>query len=72
MTQRSAIYAGSFDPLTNGHLSVLRAGLVLFDRVTIAIGVHSTKTGLFTFEEREQLIRSALDAQRRTLPTQFL
>ena len=61
MTQRSAIYAGSFDPLTNGHLSVLRAGLALFDRVTIAIGLHSTKTGLFTFEEREQLIRSSLD-----------
>lgn len=61
MTSRRAIYAGSFDPITNGHLSVLRAGLVLFDQVTIAIGVHAKKSGLFSFEERDRLIRAALE-----------
>lgn len=61
MSNRTAIYAGSFDPLTNGHLSVLRAGLVLFDHVTIAIGVHAGKIGLFSFDERERLVRNALD-----------
>lgn len=61
MTQRSAIYAGSFDPLTNGHMSVLRAGLAVFDHVSIAIGVHSSKAGLFTFEERQRLIDASLD-----------
>ena len=60
MTDRSAIYAGSFDPITNGHMSVLRAGLALFDRVTIAIGVHAGKTGLFLFEERKAMIEAAL------------
>ncbi|WP_306119935.1 MULTISPECIES: pantetheine-phosphate adenylyltransferase [unclassified Roseitalea] len=61
MSARTAIYAGSFDPLTNGHLSVLRAGLVLFDHVTIAIGVHAGKAGLFTYDERRALIGAALD-----------
>ena len=58
---RSAIYAGSFDPLTNGHMSVLRAGLALFDRVTIAIGVHPGKKPLFTLEQRQAMIAQALD-----------
>ena len=65
MSKRSAIYAGSFDPLTNGHLSVLRAGLALFDRVTVAIGTHAGKKGLFAFDERESLIRAALDEAGR-------
>ncbi len=58
---RTAIYAGSFDPLTNGHMSVLRAGLALFDRVTIAIGVHPGKVPLFSFEERAAMIGESLD-----------
>ena len=61
MTDRLAIYAGSFDPLTNGHMSVLRAGLALFDRVAIAIGVHAGKTPLFSFEERQTMITASLE-----------
>ena len=41
-------------------MSVLRAGLALFDRVTVAIGVHAGKTGLFPFEERKAMIEAAL------------
>ncbi|MEL6817585.1 MAG: pantetheine-phosphate adenylyltransferase [Pseudomonadota bacterium] len=51
-----AVYAGSFDPMTNGHLDVLRAGLKLFDHVVIAIGVHPGKKPLFSFEQRKQMI----------------
>lgn len=61
-SSHSAIYAGSFDPLTNGHMSVLRAGLALFDAVTIAIGVHPGKTPLFSFDERKAMITEALQS----------
>jgi pantetheine-phosphate adenylyltransferase len=56
---RIALYSGSFDPLTNGHLDVLRQGVALFDRVIVAIGVHPGKAPWLTFEEREEAIRLA-------------
>ncbi|MFK0684889.1 pantetheine-phosphate adenylyltransferase [Ochrobactrum sp. BD67] len=51
-----AIYAGSFDPVTNGHMDVLKGALRLADKVIVAIGVHPGKKPLFTFEERVALI----------------
>jgi pantetheine-phosphate adenylyltransferase len=56
MTERIAIYAGSFDPLTNGHLDVLKASLAVADKVYAAIGIHPGKKPLFSFEERVGLI----------------
>jgi pantetheine-phosphate adenylyltransferase len=57
-----AIYAGSFDPITNGHMDVLQGSLRLADKVFVAIGVHPGKAPLFSFEERVDLIkRVALD-----------
>ncbi len=55
---RTALYAGSFDPLTNGHLDVLRAAFGMADRVVVAIGIHPGKAPLFSVEERSQLIRA--------------
>src|SRR3954470_20149683 len=49
---RIALYAGSFDPVTNGHLDVIRQAVRLADRLVLAIGVHPGKTPLFPFEER--------------------
>src|ERR1043165_9045767 len=49
---RIALYAGSFDPVTNGHLDVVRQALRLADRLVLAIGVHPGKAPLFAFEER--------------------
>ncbi len=51
-----AIYAGSFDPITNGHMDVLQGSLRLADRVFVAIGIHPGKAPLFSFEERVDLI----------------
>ncbi|KQZ99715.1 phosphopantetheine adenylyltransferase [Mesorhizobium sp. Root157] len=56
MIERIAIYAGSFDPLTNGHLDVLKASLAVADRIYAAIGIHPGKKPLFSFEERVVLI----------------
>jgi pantetheine-phosphate adenylyltransferase len=55
----AAIYPGSFDPLTNGHLSIIQRSLKVFDRVIVAIAVNPKKVPLFTVEERVDLIREA-------------
>ena len=49
---RIALYAGSFDPVTNGHLDVVRQAARLADRLVLAIGIHPGKTPLFSVEER--------------------
>ncbi len=63
MTERIALYAGSFDPPTNGHLDVLKASLAVADTVYAAIGVHPGKKPLFSFEERVGLIEAATKAE---------
>jgi len=55
----TAIYPGSFDPLTNGHLSIIQRGLTMFDRLTVAVLNNPRKQSMFTVEERKQLIREA-------------
>jgi pantetheine-phosphate adenylyltransferase len=53
-----AIYAGSFDPPTNGHLDLVERASKLFASVVVAIGIHPTRTPLFSVEERLELMRS--------------
>ncbi|MEM5786717.1 MAG: pantetheine-phosphate adenylyltransferase [Syntrophobacteraceae bacterium] len=55
-----AVYPGSFDPITFGHLDLLERGLKIFDRITIAIAANPGKTSLFSLEERCDMIREAL------------
>jgi len=57
---RTAVYPGSFDPITNGHLDIIRRGLKLFDRVTVAVLVNRDKKTLFTVGERMEMIAEAL------------
>lgn len=54
---RTALYAGSFDPVTNGHLDVVRQACRLVDRLVIAIGVHPGKAPMFPAEERAAMLR---------------
>ncbi|KQT09088.1 phosphopantetheine adenylyltransferase [Methylobacterium sp. Leaf399] len=58
---RTALYAGSFDPVTNGHLDVIRQACRLVPRLVIAIGIHPGKTPLFSPEERVDLLRSTCE-----------
>jgi pantetheine-phosphate adenylyltransferase len=53
---RTALYAGSFDPVTNGHLDVVRRAARIADRLVLAIGVHPGKTPLFSADERLAMI----------------
>src|SRR4051794_16892817 len=54
---RTAVFTGTFDPLTLGHLDVIRRGRLLFEHVVVAIGINPNKTSLFTIEERVELAR---------------
>ena len=55
-----AIYPGSFDPLTNGHLSIIRGALVVVDRLIVAVLNNPKKQSLFSVDERIELIREAV------------
>lgn len=56
-----AVYPGSFDPITVGHIDILERAAKLFDRVIVAIGQHPTKPGYFSVEERSLLIRQSAE-----------
>lgn len=57
---RTAIYPGSFDPATYGHLNVAFRAASLFDKLVFAVAVNSSKNTLFSLEEREQMIRDSV------------
>ena len=57
---RRAIYPGSFDPVTNGHLDIIERGSKLFDEIVIAILVNPEKRALFSIEERRAMIEAAV------------
>ena len=58
---RIALYAGSFDPVTNGHLDVVSQAVGLCDRLVVAIGVHPGKAPLFPVEERLAMVREVFE-----------
>ena len=60
MNGKTAIYPGTFDPITNGHLSILKRGLEIFDKVIIAILHNPQKIPLFSIEERMDLIKEVV------------
>jgi len=57
---KMAIYPGSFDPITNGHLSIVRRALTMFDSITIAVASNPMKKTLFTLDERMDLIQESI------------
>jgi len=57
---RTAVYPGTFDPITNGHIDILERSLQVFDHVVVAIATNQRKQPLFTIEERIQFLREAI------------
>ena len=55
--ERKALYAGSFDPVTNGHLNMIERAAGMYDSLTVAVAVNPHKAGLFTFDERVEIIK---------------
>src|ERR1700753_2328177 len=68
---RIALYPGSFDPVTNGHLDVVRHAFGLCDRLVVAIGVHPGKAPLFSVEERLDMLREGLERVARQEQCEF-
>ena len=62
---RTAIYPGSFDPLTNGHLAIIQRGLKVFDRMVVAVANNPEKKPLFGVDERRDLIAGAVNGDPR-------
>ena len=57
MTERVGLYPGTFDPVTNGHLDIVRRAARLFDEVVVAVGVNMAKSRLFTPDERIAMLK---------------
>jgi pantetheine-phosphate adenylyltransferase len=57
--KKQIIYAGTFDPITNGHLNIIERGLKIFDEVVIAVALSTEKKPMFDIDERVQMIRNA-------------
>ncbi len=62
---RIAVYPGSFDPITRGHEDLIRRSLRFADRVIVAVAANSTKSPLFTLDERVQLVQQVLAGESR-------
>ena len=60
LSSHHAVYVGSFDPLTLGHVDIIQRGAVIFDRLTVGIGINPDKDPLFTPEERLSMTQSVL------------
>lgn len=59
MEKRTALFPGSFDPFTAGHLNILTRALTMFDEVVVAVGINIDKRGFFSTEKRLEIIRQA-------------
>jgi len=71
MSKRTAVYPGSFDPITLGHVDLVRRGLSLFDEIVVAVAINSAKHTLFTLDERVELIRRTFADEPRVRVTGF-
>ena len=58
-----AIYPGTFDPITFGHIDIIKRGLNMFDKVIVTVAINPTKTPLFTLDERKEMIRASFESE---------
>ncbi len=68
---RIAIFPGSFDPITNGHVDIVHKALPLFDKFIIAIGLNSQKKSLFSLDERESFIKEVFKQEPKVIVDHF-
>ncbi len=71
MSNRKAIYPGSFDPITNGHVDLIERALKIFDRLVVAVAINPRKKSLFSAQQRVALIEGAIPHRERLDITSF-
>lgn len=64
---KRAVFPGSFDPITLGHIDIIRRALAVFDEIIIAIGVNADKKYMFTLEERQRFIENAFKGESKVV-----
>lgn len=69
--KKIAVYPGSFDPITFGHLDIIQRGLMIFDEIVVAVARNSQKNALFTTDERVELIRDVVKGEGRVTVDTF-
>jgi pantetheine-phosphate adenylyltransferase len=69
--QKIGVFPGQFDPITNGHLDVIRRGVALFDELIVGVGVNPDKRELFTLDERVRMIEHLLKDEPRVRVEQY-
>jgi len=69
--KKTAIYAGTFDPVTYGHIDLIKRALVIFDEVIVAVANNPSKRPLFTIEERLKLLQSSVGRKKRVYIDSF-
>ncbi|MBC7426896.1 MAG: pantetheine-phosphate adenylyltransferase [Bacteroidia bacterium] len=65
MDPKTALFPGSFDPITKGHVDIIKKGLLIFDRIVVAIGKNSKKNNLFDIDQRAEWIRQVFKDEKR-------
>jgi len=71
MEERIAVYPGSFDPITNGHVNLVERALEVFDKLIVAVAYNPNKSSLFSVEERMEMIQAALKNDPRVTVVSF-
>jgi pantetheine-phosphate adenylyltransferase len=66
-----AVYPGSFDPITNGHLDIIRRAAKMFERVIVAVAINAEKTPVFTVQERVAMVREAVKGFKNVAVDEF-
>jgi pantetheine-phosphate adenylyltransferase len=69
--KKIAVYPGSFDPITYGHLDIIKRGLKVFDEIIVAVACNSQKNALFSFDERVDMIRQVVKGEERVTVDTF-
>src|SRR5690348_6618931 len=71
MSQKIAVFPGSFDPITKGHVNIVERALPLFDKIIVAIGNNTAKKYAFSYERREQWIKDIFKNQKKVEVTVY-